>query len=67
MSDSFGMPEVDHRPAYEVIADLRQKLADSQKWEVILRDALVTWLEGSNLSTAIIESEKALAATEPKS
>jgi len=63
MSDEFGMPTVDNRPAHKVIAELRQQLADSQKREVMLREALdhVVGMKHSFVTTKLCEA--ALAAT----
>ena len=40
MSDNFGMPMVDCRPAHEVITDMREQLTEREKQIVLLRTAL---------------------------
>ena len=74
MSDEFGMPTIDNRPAHEVITDLRQQLASRDAEVAELRehlrrsnDSLADEMNISgNLREQVILYEQALLASWPE-
>ena len=64
MSDEFGMPMVDCRPAHEVIADMREQLTEIKKQNVVLRGAVEELLYNKAGDYTDDIAEQALAVTQ---